>query len=66
MVPEGAGPWPDHSSPPLDAQVWVEAWDDLVPGYRRRRFTSAEEADAAFRMLRGRGYSVMIEECAGE
>jgi hypothetical protein len=48
----------------LDASdgSWVEAWDEIYPGYKAQRFQTEREADGLARRLRSRGFTVATEE----
>jgi hypothetical protein len=63
MVGADEGPWVDPAEVPIDPPSgWVEAADDIVPGYRRERFATEAEANAAARWLRSCGFSAATEE----
>jgi hypothetical protein len=65
LVPPDATAWSHAAVPPLDSPEWVEAWDGIVPGYRRRRYESEAAATAACRLLRGQGHTALSEPCDG-
>lgn len=63
VVGEEMERWADRFALLLDpaSESWVEAPDDIIPGFRRTVFSTEAEANAAARRLRAYGYVTATE-----
>lgn len=67
VVVNQEGAWVDHAVIPIDPPSgWVEAWDDAILGYKRRRYETESEANSAARRFRAMGFSAATELASEE
>ena len=58
VVGEEMDRWADRFALLLDpaSESWIEAPDDIIPGFRQKAFPTEAEANAAARRIRAYGY----------